>query len=74
MSHETLFLIITIFLVIISLPTWGYSKSWGYKPTGVLTVMLVLFLVWALIAGRPLFRHSVGQDMRSARHDMMETH
>ena len=74
MSHETLFLIITIFLVIISLPAWGYSKSWGYKPTGILTVMLVLFLVWALIAGRLLFRHSVGQDMRSAGHDMMGIH
>ena len=74
MSNETLFLIITIFLVIISLPTWGYSKSWGYKPTGVLSVMLVLFLVWALMAGRPLFRHSLGQDMRSAGHDTMENH
>ena len=71
MSHETLFLIITIFLVIISLPTWGYSKSWGYKPTGVLTVMLVLFLVWALVAGRPLFRHSVAQDIRTTGNDMM---
>jgi len=36
--------------------------------------MLVLFLVWALMAGRPLFRHSLGQDMRSAGHDMMENH
>ena len=71
MSNETLFLIFTIFLVIISLPTWGYSKSWGYKPTGVLTVMLVLFLVWALASGRPLFRHSVAQDLRTTGHDMM---
>jgi hypothetical protein len=74
MSNETLFLIFTIFLVIVSLPTWGYSKSWGYKPTGVLTVMLILFLVWALAAGRPLFRHSVAQDIRSTGHDMMENH
>ena len=71
MSNETLFLIFTIFLVIISLPTWGYSKSWGYKPTGVLTAMLVLFVVWAIIAGRPLFRHSVAQDIRTTGHDMM---
>ena len=71
MSNETLFLIFTIFLVIISLPTWGYSKSWGYKPTGVLTGMLVLFVVWAIIAGRPLFRHSVAQDIRTTGHDMM---
>ena len=74
MSNETLFLLIVIALVVFSLPNWSYSKSWGYKPTGVLTVMLVLFLVWALVAGRPLFRHSVAQDIRSTGHDMMENH
>ena len=74
MSNETFLLLIVIALVVISLPSWPYSKSWGYKPIGALTVMLVLFLVWALAAGRPLFRHSVAQDIRSTGHDMMENH
>jgi hypothetical protein len=73
MSIETLFLFILIAFVIISLPSWGYSKSWGYRPTGVLTVLLVVFLVWAIAGGRPLFRHSLGHDMRSAGHDMSDS-
>jgi hypothetical protein len=70
MSNETFILFIVIALVVVSLPAWPYSKSWGYRPTGILTVLLVVFLVWAIAGGRPLFRHSLGHDMRSAGHDM----
>ena len=73
MSNETLLLIIIIALVLVSLPSWPYSKSWGYRPTGVLTVLLAVFLIWAIAGGRPLFRHSLGSDMRSAGHDLGDT-
>ena len=68
MSSETLLLFIVIALVVVALPAWPYSKSWGYAPTGALTVLLVIFLVWAIAGGRPLFRSTVGQDIRSAGH------
>ena len=64
MTTETLLLLIVIILVIGALPSWPYSKSWGYVPTGVLTLLLVVFLVWALAGGRPLFRSS-GQDVKT---------
>ena len=70
MSIETLLLIVVIALVIFSLPNWSYSKSWGYRPTGVLTVLLVVFLVWAIAGGRPLFRHSIGHDIRATGQDI----
>ena len=70
MSIETLFLLLLIVFVVFSLPTWPYSNSWGYMPTGVLTVLLVVFLVWAIAGGRPLFRHSLGHDMRAAGQDV----
>jgi hypothetical protein len=73
MSNETFLLLIVIALVVISLPSWPYSKSWGYRPTGILTVILVLFIVWAIAGGRPLFRHSVGHDLRATGHDMMDS-
>jgi hypothetical protein len=73
MSIETLFLLILIAFVIISLPAWPYSNSWGYRPTGVLTVLLVVFLVWAIAGGRPLFRKSIGQDIRTTGHDMVDS-
>jgi hypothetical protein len=70
MSIETLFLLLLIAFVIFSLPAWPYSNSWGYRPTGVLTVLLVVFLVWAIAGGRPLFRHSLGHDIRATGQDM----
>ena len=73
MSSETLLLFIAIALVVVALPAWPYSKSWGYAPTGALTVLLVIFLVWAIAGGRPLFRSTVGQDIRSAGHDMADS-
>ncbi len=78
MTTETLFLLIVIALVIGVLPSWSYSKSWGYAPTGVMTVLLVVFLVWALAGGRPLFRnsgtlHDAGQDIKSAGRDVADS-
>ncbi len=70
MSNETLLLFVVIALVVFSLPNWPYSKSWGYRPTGVLTVLLVVFIVWAVADGRPLFRHSLGHDIRATGQDV----
>jgi hypothetical protein len=31
------------------LPTWGYSRSWGYRPTGGIGIILLIVLVlWLL--------------------------
>jgi hypothetical protein len=70
MSIETFLLLVLIAFFVIVLPAWPYSKEWGYRPTGILTVLLVVFLVWAIAGGRPLFRNTVGQDIKSAGHDM----
>lgn len=32
-----------------SLPTWGYAQSWGYGPSGLLGVALVILLILFLI-------------------------
>ena len=34
MSLGTILLIILVILLIGALPTWGYSRGWGYFPTG----------------------------------------
>lgn len=52
MSLTTLLLILLVLLVVGALPTWPYSSSWGYYPSGglalVLVVLLVLFLMGRL--------------------------
>ncbi len=38
-------LILVILLLIGGLPTWEYSRNWGYGPTGGLGLALVVLLV-----------------------------
>ena len=73
MSMETLLLLIIIALVFVALPAWPYSKSWGYAPTGILTILLVVFLIWAIAGERPLFRKTLGDDLRDAGRDVADT-
>ena len=73
MSTETLLLFIILAFVVVVLPAWPYSKSWGYTPTGVLTVLLVIYLIWAIAGERPLFKRTVGDDIRDAGRDVADT-
>ena len=43
-------LIILIVLLVGGLPRWGYSRNWGYGPSGGLALVLVIVLV-LLLAG-----------------------
>jgi hypothetical protein len=47
----TLLIIILILALLGSLPTWGYSRAWGYYPSGGLGLVL-LVLVILLLMGR----------------------
>jgi hypothetical protein len=58
MTTESILFIVLIIVLVGILPTWPHSKSWGYGPTGILMVLLVVLLIWALAGGRPLFRSS----------------
>ena len=45
---STVLLIVLILLLIGSIPSWPYSRGWGYGPSGILGVVLVIVLVLAL--------------------------
>jgi uncharacterized protein DUF3309 len=52
-EESTMGLILLIVLVVLlmgGLPRWGYSRNWGYGPSGGLGVLLVVVLV-LLVAG-----------------------
>ena len=38
-------LIILIILLIGAMPTWGYSRGWGYYPSGGLGLILIIILI-----------------------------
>jgi hypothetical protein len=48
----TILLIVLILLIVGALPNWGYSRSWGYGPSGLIGVLLIVLLVWILLGGR----------------------
>ncbi len=45
MGLGTILIIILILALIGALPTWGHSRSWGYGPSGIVGVLLVVLKV-----------------------------
>jgi hypothetical protein len=49
MSLGTILLIVLVLILIGAVPTWPYSRSWGYAPSGVLGLVVVVILVLLLL-------------------------
>lgn len=51
---STLLLIIIVLALIGALPTWNYSRNWGYGPSGVLSIVVLLLIILALAGRTPM--------------------
>ena len=49
MSLGTILLIILILMLVGVLPTWPHSQSWGYGPSGLLGVVVVVLIILVLM-------------------------
>jgi Protein of unknown function (DUF3309) len=47
----TILLIVLILLLVGALPSWPYSRGWGYAPSGLLGTVLIVMVV-LLLMGR----------------------
>jgi hypothetical protein len=45
----TILLIILVLMLIGALPSWPYSRSWGYYPTGGIGLILLIVVVLMLL-------------------------
>lgn len=45
----TILFVILILALLGALPTWPYSRSWGYYPSGGLGLVLVILLILLLL-------------------------
>jgi hypothetical protein len=45
---STILIILLILLLIGAIPNWGYSRGWGYGPSGILGIVLIIVLILAL--------------------------
>jgi hypothetical protein len=48
---STVLLIILILILLGALPAWPYSRGWGYGPSGLTFVLLVILII-LLATGR----------------------
>lgn len=45
-------IVVIVFLVMIAaIPTWPYSRRWGYRPTMVLGLIFLMIAVFVAIGG-----------------------
>lgn len=49
MPLSTILIIILILLLIGAIPNWGYSRGWGYFPSGGIGLVLVIIIVLVLL-------------------------
>jgi hypothetical protein len=47
----TVLLVLLILAIIGAIPSWPYSRSWGYGPSGLLGLVFVVLLVVLLTRG-----------------------
>jgi hypothetical protein len=46
---STILIVILIRLLIGAIPSWGYSRSWGYFPSDIVGVVLVIVIILVLM-------------------------
>ena len=47
----TVLLVLIVLAIIGAIPSWPYSRSWGYAPSGLLGLVFVVLLVVLLTRG-----------------------
>jgi hypothetical protein len=49
MNTTTLIIIILILLLVGAAPRWPHSRGWGYYPSGVLGIILLIVIIMLLM-------------------------
>lgn len=47
----TILLIVLILMLVGAIPSWSHSRSWGYGPSGGLSIVVIIVIV-LLLTGR----------------------
>ena len=45
----TILLVVLILLLLGALPSWPYSRGWGYYPSGIFGVVLLVIIILLLM-------------------------
>jgi Protein of unknown function (DUF3309) len=42
-------MILLLILLFASVPAWGYSRGWGYYPSGTVGVILIILIIMMML-------------------------
>lgn len=49
MPLSTILVVLLLILLVAALPTWPYSRGWGYYPGGIVGVAVIVLIVLLLL-------------------------
>lgn len=48
---STLLIVLLVLLLVGALPSWPHSRGWGYYPSGLMSIILIVMVVLLLRGG-----------------------
>jgi len=54
-----LFMILLLLVLLAALPSWPYSRAWGYYPSGTATLLLIIVILLVVFQQIPFTYHTV---------------
>jgi hypothetical protein len=45
----TILLIVLVLMLLGSVPAWGYSRDWGYYPSGLIGTILIILVIMMML-------------------------
>jgi hypothetical protein len=45
----TILLILLVLLLLGAVPAWGYSRDWGYYPSGLIGTVLIILVIMMML-------------------------
>lgn len=45
----TILILILVVLLISAIPTWPHSRNWGYAPSGIVALILLILFIMLLL-------------------------
>jgi len=52
-----LFMILLLLVLLAALPSWPYSRAWGYYPSGAATMLLIIVILLVVFDAIPFTYH-----------------
>jgi hypothetical protein len=53
-----LFMILLLLVLLAALPSWPYSRAWGYYPSGTATLLLIIVILLVVFNAIPFTYHT----------------